>query len=189
MSEVSSLSLASLAPLLGVMAAERAKGDADLCDELRQEALVAAWRVMSERPDASRAYVTVSARRAMDAILRGGSPFGAPSHRGRAEPLDTAAPYTLSAQEEDDHASVLADAASASALQRVELDDVRAEVAREVARLGRDGIIVQLRFWDELEWSEIATRTGLPRGTVFRRWASHARVTLAQRLEHLREAA
>jgi DNA-directed RNA polymerase specialized sigma24 family protein len=184
-----SFTLASLCPLLGVMAAERAKGDPHLYDELRQEGLVTAWRVMRERPDSTRPYVTVSARRAMDALLRGRPAFGAPTHRGRREPLDTATPYALTVEDEDDHAGALADATAAQALARAELVDLRAEVAREVDRLGRDSEIVRLRFWDGLEWSEIATQTGLPRATVSRRWQGHARVTLAERLAHLREVA
>lgn len=179
--------LTTIAPLVAIMAAERTS-DPDAFDEARQEGLIAAWQTEEARPDASRQYVTAAARNGVNGSLAGRSPFGAPSRRGRAEPLNSAAPLTFDEGDDEDTSGALEDRSTPLAFHLAEISSARSEVREVIAGLDKGDLeIVRRRFWQEQTWPEIAVDLGKRTEAVRRRFVDHIAPALAADLGHLRE--
>jgi DNA-directed RNA polymerase specialized sigma24 family protein len=139
-----SLDLASLRPLVEIIAAERTRSRPDLFEDAVQEGLVAAWQATEGRDLADpRVYATAAARRRISGFLSGRSAFGAPSRQGRRDAQDeVVAPLVT---EDGTFVHEPADPAAPAALEAVEVvPAVRAAVARLEPG---DRLLVFRRFW------------------------------------------
>ena len=175
--------LDTLTPLLGIIAAERTKERPDLFDEIRQEALIAAWRVEKAHPEASREYVLASARNAANGVLRGRPAFGAEGHQGRQDAHDNATSLTYDDDTDVDTVAALADPTAERALEAVEISDVAADVRAAVRDLPADEAeVVFLRFWQEMTWPEVAASMGRGTNATRVRFEKHIAATLRDTL-------
>lgn len=183
--------LETLAPLLGIIAAERTADRPDDFDDVRQEALIKAWQVERDRPDASTAYITAAARRAAVDALRGRPSFGASSHRGRQDAADAAVPL-VTVDEDGEERPVVepADPAAAAALEEADLVDVRDAVRAAVRDLPEeDRALVYRRFFAGETWPEIAAGSSRGTNATRVRFEEHVAPVLRDRLEDFRNAA
>lgn len=175
--------LATLTPLLGIIAAERTADRPDLFDDVRQEALIRAWEVERDKPEAPREYVLAAARRAAADVLRGRPAFGEESHRGRQDAHDTAGPLTVSEDDDVDEVAPLADRSAERALAEADLVDVREAVRGAVRALPEDDReAVFLRFWHGMTWPEIAATQGRGTNATRVRFEKHTAPTLREAL-------
>lgn len=176
--------LATLRPLVEIMAAERTKDAPHLFEDSVQEGLIAAWQASEARPDASPAYVRAAARNGTTNLVRGRSPFGAPSHRGRQDAHDTAGPLVQTSADGVEY--LVAEPADPTAARDLDVADFREAVREAVSRLDPlDAEIVLLRYWHDLGFAEISKRVGRPAGTLSRRWTEIIRPRLAADLKGL----
>lgn len=156
--------LATLAPLLGIVAAERTHERPDLFDDVRQEALIRAWEVERDAPEAPREYVLAAARNAATDAVRGRPGFGESGRRGWQDAHDVAGPLTVDDDHDVDTVAPLADASAARALEEADLADVCEAVRTAVRELpAADRNAVFLRFWQGMTWPQVAAE--LDRGT------------------------
>lgn len=163
----------TLAPLVGIMAAERTKDRPDLFDDARQEGLIAAWRALGreEARDPGK-YARAAARRAVGDVMRGRPAFGAESHRGKQDAHDTSVPLV------DDEGRYVAEPRHIECgYATAEGEWLRAAVRRLPERQRR---YVFLRFWQGLTAAEIAAELGLAKHTVELMWAEQIRPTLRE---------
>jgi len=171
-----------MVPLVGIMAREwtaKSPPRPDLYDDARQEGLVAVWRVLTECPESSQAYVSTCARHAVIGVVRGRPSFGAPSHRGRHEPLDSA--------EHLDRGVYDIEPADLRAEAYLYAADINKAVRLAVATLPleEDRYLVYLRYWLDLGFADAARILGRPEGTLSRRWTENIRPVLRERLAPL----
>lgn len=176
--------LRRLKPLVGIMAGERAGRSG--YDDARQEGLIAVWRAASAQPDAPPRYLAAVARNAVKGSVAGRAPFGAPSHQGRREPLTDAVPLEPTNAEgermpfdrEDRHAS--------DAFEAVERRDV---IERALATLtAEDRRLIELRYWQESDYSDAAAELGRSVHALSRRWNHHVKPALRVSLAELAAA-
>lgn len=176
--------LATLKPLVEIMAAERTTKSPHLFEDAVQEGLISAWQAREQRPGKPETYYRAAARNGVTSVVRGRPFTGADGHQGKPDAHDYAGPLLTMT---DDGAEVLAvdpaDTSTADALDAAEIrDHVRAAVRR--AGLGPlDLAIVFGRYWRDMGFAELAEELGRPAGTLSRRWTQTIRPILAAQLE------
>ena len=143
-----------LAPLVGIMAAERTRDRPDLFDDARQEGLIAAWLVSEKQPDASPAYVHTVARRAVGDVLRGRPAFGAERRRGWRDAHNGA-----DSLEREDGKYVIDPGAHDAGMEAVEHRDHIAQAVRSLDPVARRYVF--LRFWHGMTVAEVAAEMGV----------------------------
>jgi RNA polymerase sigma factor (sigma-70 family) len=159
--------LGSLYDRFGTVAyrlAQRVVRDRALAEDVVQEAFLTVWRQAESfdpsRGKASTWILTLVHRRAVDLVRRQARVNALP------EQLEATAPRDFAAEGIDDD---------------VVLHETRGEVQAALATLSRaEREVLELAYWGGLTQSEIATRLGIPAGTVKSRTFSA--------LAHLREA-
>lgn len=174
--------LATLTPLISIIAREATAHRPDLYADARQEGLITAWQVLADpapRLDL-RTYAIAAARRAIGNVLRGRPMTGAPRHQGRQDAAD-AGVLSLDALLQDP-----ADPVAAAALASAETTAHATEISRALAGLSpADRLLVDVRFWRDGTFADVAAATGRPVGTCSRRWTEIVRPHLAAELAHL----
>lgn len=184
----SAVTVEGLAPLVGIMAAERTKDRPSDFDDAYQEGLIAAWRALENF--VSPAYVTACARNAIGDVLRGRPSFGAAPHRGAKDAHTVAGPFTHDVDDDPDNLYALSDEAALAAILRAQMAPHAVEVRAAVADLrAEDATAVYLRFYEEFSWPEVAAHLGRGTEAVRRRFVNHTAPLLRERLSHLEEFA
>lgn len=174
------MTLDDFAPLAGIMAREATRDHPDAYEDARQEALIAAWRVQQDRPDASPAYVRKAARRAAVDVVRGRPAFGAASHRGRADAADYADALV---SDDGTFTREPADAGALSALGAVESRAALEPVCEAVAALRPEyRALVFLRFWEDRTARETGAALGWTETGVLEAWSKRIRPALREAL-------
>lgn len=180
--------LATIAPLVGIIAREKTTSRPDLYDDARQEGLIRAWTVATAKPDAPREYLVAAARRGVNDVLRGRPSFGEEGRRGWQDAVDSAGPLYRTIEGEDVLVTDPADYAAEDAF-RAALDAATATLVQvAVAGLApADRQLVELRFYEGLDWRGVADVLGKKSEAVRRRFADHIAPALAASLAHLKE--
>lgn len=183
--------LATIAPLVGIIAREHTASNPSAYEDARQEGMIHAWQAAEDRPDAPREYLVAAARNGIIGSVMGRSPFGAPSHQGRAEPLDSAQPFAYDEETGEDESTSLEDRSVAYLLHLAEIAPAREEI-RAVIRdadylTDADRAVILRRFWREQTWPEIAVATDKRTEAVRRRFVDVLAPLLAADLDHLRD--
>lgn len=173
-----------ITPLIGIVARERTREQPYLYDDARQEGLIRAWTVLTERPDAPREYVVAAAKRGVGDVVRGRPAFGAASHRGRQDAHDLAGPLVRLVDGGGEE--LVIDPEDPSAQDAYDAADVAGLVRRSVAELADpiDRLMVYERFWGDRLYADIGKDVGLTKQALERRWANHVRPALRERLQH-----
>lgn len=181
--------LATLAPLIGMIARERTRTTPHLYDDARQEGLIAVWRVAADRPDASRAYLVACARNAITGVVTRDTMTGKPSHRGREDAHTTAVGYRFDPDDDPARTGWLTDVGAAQALAAAEMAAHTRQVHDAVTALDPDDTdLVVLRFWRGQTFPEIARDRARGTEVYRRRWVEHIRPRLRAQLRHLASA-
>lgn len=182
----------SMFRLAGLKAAERTKGRPDLFDDARQEAMIAGWQASEAHPDKPAQYVSAAMTHGAMSLLRGRSPFGAPSRQGRQQ-VEAQEPLT---SPEGDAIPVVDPRATAD-LEAPEIASHVASAVRELDALDRE--MVFRRYWLDQGWAQVAEEMAAesPRyggrrmsaRALNTRWSTKTKPALAESLAHLQHAA
>ena len=155
-------------PLVGIIAREATAGRPGDYDDVRQEGLIAAWQAATARPDAPREYLVAAARNGIKSLLRGRKAFGAHGRRG----LDPSTSSLDALTDSEESAWDAPDDRALTAFDRVEALDEFEDMVRVLPTAYQE--IVRLRELDDLEWSEVAQRTGRANGSsVSKTWKTY----------------
>jgi RNA polymerase sigma factor (sigma-70 family) len=177
-----------LTPLLGIVARERTASRPDLFDDVRQEAMIRAWEVERDRPDAPREYVLAAAKRGANDVLRGRPGFGERGRRGWSDAHGHAGPLQVDEETQEDTLGHLEDLGAQARLQVAEIAAERSDVLAALRDLDEaDRLVVFWRFWEGLTWPEIGARVGRSANAVRVRFEKHLAPALRDRLAHLQE--
>ncbi len=172
--------LTALLPLIGIMAREQTHRAADLYDDARQEALIAAWRVLVTQPTRPNAYITKAARRAAADVVRRRPMTGEPRHQGKQDATDAATlldPETL---------PDFSDPTSSHAPDEVDARETLRPLIRAVRDFTTaDREYIFARFWQGKTAAEIADERGVTARAIEHRWTHVLRPVLVRNPEIL----
>lgn len=178
------LDLQRLRPLVEIMAAERTKDAPHLFEDSVQEGLIAAWTAHGQRPGKAPTYYRAAARNGVTSVVRGRPMTGAPSRRGWQDAHDSAGPLMVSAGDNiGEFVIEPADVRAGDAFNGVDYKD---SVRDAILTLDEDDQrLVYLRFWSDLDWSQVAARLGITKRAVEWRWQMTVRPMLKTYLEEV----
>lgn len=179
--------LATLRPLVEIMAAERLHDSPDLFDDAVQEGLIAAWEASVARPDAPAQYVAGAARNGVRSVVCGRPFTGHEGRRGWQDAHGSTVPLTSVNSEGDEYLTIEPECLRSE--RALDVAGLRSDVWTAVAALApEDRDLVFLRYVEDLGFAEAALVLGRPAGTLSRRWTEIIRPALRTSLEGIRNA-
>lgn len=167
--------IAQREPLISIMAAERAVPTSEW-EDARQEARITFWRVLTDRPESSPAYVHKAMGRRIIEVSTRGTWTGYVSHRGY--PID---PLRRRDRDSLDDPDLFFEASSPEVLDSVLLAYHEGEILAAINALPpawREYVI--LRFWGGWTNAEISARQGTKLANVARTWNEAIRPRLRE---------
>jgi RNA polymerase sigma factor (sigma-70 family) len=172
-----------------------------LYDDVVQEALVEAWRILAVKGGkaaVSATYLTMNMRRRMRDVANGRPMYGGDRRPGpRTEPPATVSLDALAAgrdRDEDVDLTELRDGYAhllhaADLVESVQLAYHDGDIGRALAELSpADRRYVTLRFWQGMSDVEIAALLGADKRNVGQSWHRRIKPRLREQLAHLADA-
>lgn len=150
-------------------------------EDAAQEAMIEAWHVLEKDPTKPDAYVRTAMKfRVVEILGRNQSMTGQPPHPGRRDLYTTSLDAVIES-EFGDETDGLSDPRDEEAVHVIDTGQLVRDAVG--AQSEADRMLVWLRYWEDMEWKDVAAQMGITSGGARQRWMNKIRPTLRAAVE------